>query len=347
MGFFDATLSNIFRKPVGDKAGRGHSEADLQSLVESTVDTVDPAIRVIGGYKKRLLVAVEKALEYVDRMIETIPDPVAVNRSSFSTDPRVNAFFVNVDDLRLVLRRSPELQEFLQDERAQELGECCALLCMRKTERTVLGMALNGDQVRRDVRQVTVSFSDHQIISPGASEEEVREGLKCCMFQGLVGQVLECVSGCKASMEHLAAQRRSLHARLRSLESGQRKSMGEFNPETNTEALELQHRLSESEEQMEQAHCRGPEDSLERLVHALMNPAELIQLQNTSMRISRLGVKLDADGEVSGDANQVEFAEVDMGESNRRVVVLTKLAPKELFMKPEAVGTGAEHSISI
>ena len=346
MGFFDTTLTSIFRNPFSADGRPRRSEADLQLLVESTVDKVDPRIRLIGGYKKRLMAVVEQALDYVESMVEMIPDPVVVNRSSFGTDPRVNAFFVSADDLQSVLSRSSELQDYLLEQQGRDLTECCALLCMRKTERRVLGMDLNGDQVRRDVQQVTVSFSEHQVISPGATEDEVREGLKCCMFQALVSQVLDGVSGCKASVEHLTAQRRSLHARLRSLESGQRKSTGDFNPDTHPEALELQQRLSESQEQIERTQCRGPEDSLERLVKALTNPAELINLHHTSLRLSRLGVKLESEGESGGSSNAVNFAEVDLGEADRRVVVLAKFAPRELFVNP-AMQPDAEQHISV
>jgi len=49
-----------------------------------------------------------------------------------------------------------------------------------------LGMDLVGDQVHRDVPQVTVSFSAHRLLDPAASADETRRQLKRRAFDHLL-----------------------------------------------------------------------------------------------------------------------------------------------------------------
>ena len=57
---------------------------------------------------------------------------------------------------------------------------------MNETEKTILGMELHNDIIRRDVMQTALSFSGHKIMSPASRETGVRTGIKQCIFDGLV-----------------------------------------------------------------------------------------------------------------------------------------------------------------
>jgi len=56
----------------------------------------------------------------------------------------------------------------MEDYAHEDVSQCCALLCMHKMERTVLGVELAGDAIKKDVKQTAVNFTDHRILFPGA-----------------------------------------------------------------------------------------------------------------------------------------------------------------------------------
>ncbi len=319
---FQDFLPSIFKQHKNNGADSKFSEAEIEAATEAAVQGVDAGIRLLSGYQARLRPAVESALSYVNCLVEHIPGVLEVNSRSFSTDPRVNAFFVDVNDLRTVFSRSAELRSFLSNGHSPGLERCCALLCMKKTERSVLGVELQGDQVRRDVKQVTVSFDDHQIISPAASETEVRQGLKTCLFQGLITNALARLTSCHVSVQHMDAERRSLSARVRSLESA-----AETGAEIGQELEQLRARLAGIESTRGQAPCLSPEHSLRQLLEVFGAPEQFVRLNSDRLSLDRLGVKLS---EESG-SEPIELAEVDLGGGNRRVVVLTSFPLEEML----------------
>jgi len=328
IGLFEDFLPSIFRGRLDPDASVGFSEEEIQTAVEAAVLGVDPTIRLVPGYQRKLKDVVASALSYINELVEQIPGVLDINSKSFAEDARVNAFFVNVDDMRRAFSRSSELRDFLADCEHADMPSCSALLCMKMTERQVLGMELNGDQVKRDVPQITVSFSDHQITSPGASEEEVRLGLKKCLFESLVNNALEMLANCRASVQQLDAERRTLFARARSLEhpGGGRGEPADFNPEL--EISEVHRKLSELDQARHQKHCLGPEGTLEQLREVFKQPQCFVRLTTNSLHLTRLGVKLDP---AATNGNRIDIAEVDLGRSNRRVVVLARFPRDELL----------------
>jgi len=327
IGLFEDILPSIFRRRLDTRNGADFAEEEILAAVEGAVVGVDPGIRLVPGYQRKLRDVVASALGYINELVEQIPGVLDINSKSFGSDPRVNALFVSVEDMRKAFSRSSELRDFLSGLGQVDVSSCSALLCMKMTERQVLGMELNGDQVKRDVPQITVSFSDHQIVSPGATEDEVRQGLKKCLFQSLVTNTLELLANCRASVEQLDAERRSLYARARSLERpGDGREMAGF--DQGMDISEVQRKLSELNQARHEKHCLGPTDTLDQLRQVFEQPERFVRLNHNSLNLSRLGVKLDAG---ASNGNRIDVAEVELGKSNRRVVVLARFPRDELL----------------
>lgn len=325
---FEDILPNLFRGRLDGSVCVGCSEEEIQAAVEAAVLGVDPAIRLVSGYQRKLREVVVPALAYVNQLVEQIPGVVDINSKSFSNDPRVNAFFVNAEDMRRAFSRSSELRDFLADCESTEVDSCTALLCMKMTERQVLGMELNGDQVKRDVPQITVSFSDHQISSPGLTEDDVRQGLKKCLFQSLVNNALENLANCRATVQQLDAERRVLYARARSLEHPGLPLGEQGDLDVGLQMSELNRKLSELAQARHEKHCLGPEGTLEQLREVFRQPESFVRLTNSTLNLSRLGVKLDPQASGGG---RVDIAEVTLGSGQRRVVVLARFPREELL----------------
>ena len=231
-----------------------HDESgELAAAVEEVVSGTDARIRSVGSYKTQLRESVHAVLEYVDTLVDGLPAAVAVNQETFFNDPLVNAFFVNPEDLKQIFCNARELQAFFARDANQELAEAYALLFVRKSEKTVLGNALCGDLMLGDVKQTTVSFSDHQILSPCASELMARNSLKAILFRSIVKYVR--VYMIRACYQQL--QENQLHKHLDPVHS-----------------------------------LKNPAIYLQELSRLLSTPMELLKQQASMLRINRMGICL-------------------------------------------------------
>ena len=187
----------------------------LEEAVEGVVDGIEPKIRLVRGYQKKLQPVVATARAYIDALVEQIPGPLFMTPKAFIKDPYVNAFFATPGEVSTVFSASSELREFFARPENADIDIACGLLCMVEEEKSVLGMELAQGAIRRDVRQTSVNFSDHKVLTPGATEADARLGLKNCIFNALVSHALQHIADLKAQRRELQDQRRILYARLR------------------------------------------------------------------------------------------------------------------------------------
>jgi hypothetical protein len=332
-GRFDFFM-NMVKGGIGHRATGQKRQAIKSELIEQVVDNTDTNMRLIIGYKKKLRHAVESSFEYIDALVETIPGPVDVNRHTFSTDPQVNAFFVNVEDLQVKFSRSPELRDFIEQNSVRELNDIFALLCMEKKEKTVYGVELEGDIIRRDVPQVGVSFSDHQLLSPAHTESQVREGLRHCLFDGLVTEAVERLKLSQSKVERLQDQKRRLQIMLRNARA---KRHGSISGEKAipVKSAELQRLLAENERALiaSKTGLGTPEDSLKQVNGVFENPDQYIKVDNVELKINKMGIKLNEKSQES--ANEIHLAQVAFGETPSRVVLLARYPSSEILPKED------------
>ena len=336
MKFFQGSrfsgLTDIFLPHRPEKQLSNSSAAALIETIESVVDGTDSKIRLVRGYRKKLGDIIQSSLEFTDDLVNRIPQPLEVSSSTFVSDPYVNAFFTNVTDLQSVFSHSSEIQDYMADPHADDAG-CCALLCMRRTEKTVTGMELSGDRLNRDVLQVAVNFSDHRIYSPAASETEAREGLRHCLFQGLVTNALERIMKLRLASHQLQSRRRMLHARLRQ----NRQKLKEAPPGTDLdnkiaqaiEATGLE--LGMIERQMINTPLMTPQATLEQVTDVLSKPEEFVRMRNTPLRLDKMCIKISDDS--PAPANKLNLTEVIIGNELPRVVTLARFPRKDLLAK--------------
>jgi hypothetical protein len=324
LGLRDALLRN-----KEEKAHRRSQAAEIVNTVESVVDATDNKIRLVSGYRKQLQNTIQSSLEYAQDLIDQIPEPIEVNRRTFTSDPYVNAFFTNVRDLRSIFSHSSEVQEYMAD--TQDAERCCALLCMNRSERTVMGMELSGDLLKKDVLQVAVSFTDHRIYSPAPSEPEAREGLKNCLFQGLVSNALERIMKLRLASHHLQSKHQMLHSRLRRFRQKAREVLpgtrhtARINQNIEDTSLELRR----IEQKLLHSPLLTPQVLLEQVMDVFSKPQDFIRIREFPLRLNKMGIKIDIDSPQPG--NQLNLTEVIIGEELPRVVTLATFPRQELL----------------
>jgi hypothetical protein len=308
---------------------------DVLTSLESVVDATDSRIRLVGGYRKKLQDVIRTSLAFTDELVASIPGAIEVSRSTFVSDPHVNAFFASVTDLQAIFSHSSEVREFIEGCGNDATPHCYALLCMHKEEKTVMGMELAGDVLHRDVRQVAVNFSDHRIYSPAPSEEATREGLKQCLFGGLVTHALESIVQHKLTAHRLQNERQTLHVRLRHFEH-QLKAAGndaELAARAARAIEQTRQQLAAIETALLNARPATPLESLQQVHAVFSQPDAFVRMRKYSLTLTRMGIRT-GDSEAQS-CNRIELTEVEIADAAPRVVTLAKFPRNELLPRAD------------
>jgi hypothetical protein len=316
------------------KGTRHDRHPEMDKTIERVVDAVDGRIRLVGGYRKKLHQVIRNSVEYTDALIDRFPRAIEVSSRTFVSDPYVNAFFSNTRDVQVIFSRSSEIRDFMEDYAHEDVSQCCALLCMHKMERTVLGVELAGEAIKKDVTQTAVNFTDHRIYSPARTEEETRQGLKNCLFEGLVTNALERVAQLRRSNQRLQHERQMLQARLRHAQYQMGRQAGHVvsEAECRREIDETRLKLERTEGDLRKIHLATPQVSLEQAIEVFSSPENFVRMQQSMLRLNKMGIKISE--ATRQPANSLQLTEVSIGELAPRVVTLAKFPRDEFLSRP-------------
>ena len=211
----------LFQSIFGGREAVGHyPESLIEMAIERTVDGTDPRLRLVPGYRKRLRAPVIHAIDHVVALVDRIPATVTAGLGGYRNDPRLSALFASGEEMLRVFARDRALSEYLCGHAGRGAEPVTALLMARREERHILGMDVVGDQVRRDVAQVTVSFSAHHLLEPQAMDEECRRFLKRRAFDHLLALALARITEAQVERADLTRQRDLLRRQLRNMQRG-------------------------------------------------------------------------------------------------------------------------------
>lgn len=315
-------------KAMPSVAGHGRVGAacpdDLSGAVEQVVDRLYSRLRVVPNYARLLQEPIATTFRYIDEVAESIPGPLQCSRSRFSEDPHAKAFFVSPQHMQEVFSQSDEVRRLFD---ANPLAEdCWGLLCMHRQERTQPGMALVNDKLQRDVMQTSVSFTDHQIVSPGIDEMAARCALKCCMFDGLLSYIQRRATEAKTRTLDLENRLNSLNSRLRRVSR-------EADPENR--GPELAAKIGELEQQLagQELRLSTLSEHLDFVAYVLSRPAEFLDSDRCSLRLNRQAVRLEDDDEAP--AYELELSEFRIASQQPRIGAMVRFPRAELLPQPD------------
>jgi hypothetical protein len=302
-------------------------DAATQERIEHAVATVDPLIKQVGGYERKLLPAVQRAIHYCDDIAARIPGPFEISRAAFAADPMVHALFSSADVIEEMLARSQCVREHVL-ELSMATGQCCALLGMRHREKSGFGAELTGEIVRMDVPQKTLYFSDHTLAEPSRDLPSVRRRLSRLLYDGLLKSFAAHVADVRAEQEGLHRDQAIANACVR---SGN-------NPEIHTRQLEtLREQLRATSDALQ------PERLLDTLAASLANPEPHLRLDPVSISVDRTGVITGMGGD--GEGETLHFAELTTRDQRRWVVILASIERDEARRALERFDTARRYIV--
>ena len=299
-------ILNWLLRPADSSAGQDMER--IEKLVER-VANLHPQLRLARRYQARLAPAIATSLKYVGALVDSVPPAREASAAVWTSDPIIHAFFGAADDVAQVISRSADLRAFF--EQNPDAAAAYAVLGTEMTERHVLGVALEGEVMRRDVPQTTISFSDHQVRMCGRSDADLKEEIVQRLFDQLALEGLERVASDKTRRSVLERERALLKMRVQLLErqgAGIRAVFG-----SNVAAIETDERaqveaeIAENEQQLKSLGLQ--ENALDRELNhvrgVLAEPQRHIYLSSKRLRLNRMNVVVE--GKNGQDAEEVEI----------------------------------------
>lgn len=194
-------------------ASRRPAEADpdLDAALDRAAARVEPRLRQTRGWPRRYRVAIAAALAQARRVAEGIPGPLELSPARYAGDPAVRALFASPEDIRRALCGSQAIRDYVAAGGGREVY---ALLSMRRLEKTVLGVDMSGEALRREVPQTLVWFADHRLTGAAADEAGARRALLWTLFDRFLERLAVGVERLREERERLLHEKDLAMARL-------------------------------------------------------------------------------------------------------------------------------------
>ncbi|MGO4280439.1 hypothetical protein SAMN05216321_105143 [Cupriavidus sp. OV038] len=286
--------------------GQADNRREVAELAER-ITRLSPRLRLLPRYARRLAPSIRIALDHVRAVVAGIPAPREASPETWGTDPYIHACFGTGQDVALAFSRAADLRDYF--DASPGTDEAFAVLGMEMVERRTLGVALEGDVMRSDVLQTTVSFNDHQIRICGDSHAGLYREIEARMLDQLALQGLASAAAGGIGRDERLQEMALLSERLRLLERqgvGMRSMLGgDVSPDP-----EERERLRAQIAQIDAANGdtalpAGQVDALERqmegLQAALTNAGAYLLIERRRMRLSRMNVLQPDDSTAPGD----------------------------------------------
>jgi len=329
----------LFQSIFGGRetAGR-YSEALIDRGIDRTVDGTDPRLRLVPGYRKRLRGPVIHAIDHAVTLVDGFPAPAPAGPEGYRNDVRLAALFASIQDMLEMLSRDRALTDYLPGRDGRGAEQIHAVLLARRAERNILGMDLMGDQVRRDVAQVSVSFSGHHLLEPQASAEECQRLLKRRAFDHLLVLALGQIAETAMQRDDLQRQRDLLQRQQQAMKRG---SLGFDTPEASrTEQAALQTEIDSVAQQLQAlgANADVLKTHLEIVVERLTKAEQQLGKQEVELCLSPMNIRLDPS---DPSARQMVFQELENARGERAILLPVVIATRDLPQREDLV-TAAE-----
>ncbi|MGH9197968.1 MAG: hypothetical protein ACRD1T_19815 [Acidimicrobiia bacterium] len=315
-----------------NKAESPNGPAAIQAVIEQLVEDVDPRIRLIRGYRKKLHPGVEVALKHARDIVARIPGPFALDTENWRKEPLVNVAFARADELPAAVSRSVEVRDFFERGAGKLSSECFALFGMRREERRIFGKELIGDLIHSDVVQTTVSFTDHRLIAPATTMDELRLAIERRAFHHLVEEAIDQVARALERKKGLEEQRAVLRLKLKLMARQRQGLQGllEAEPHTDQKAEDLQKELAEVEARFRklQTTLTNLENYVPHLNKVLGHPEQYLSLQDVRLRLNRMNILVT--GRTEEPVHELSLTEATLRDGRRFVLLLVKCARDQL-----------------
>jgi hypothetical protein len=315
----------LFAGPAADPADEIDA-ALLEQAIDAIVDAVDPRLRLMPRYRKRLAPAAIRSIRFMRSLAPQLPHPIELSRAAWATEPYINAFFATAADVQALLDRSAEPQAFFDDPANIRFDAAYGVLGMRREERNVLASALIDGEMRRDVAQTTVSFAGHTLLGITPDALMTRGRLGEALIKRVAGLALERIVAVRDRASELDTRKSMLATRLRLLElrAGNLQTLaGERDQSAEIATIKRELATLAADHMEVKTNLATLDHSFEQIVAVLGDPERHFGVDTVELRVSHTGYKLDAAS--PEPAADLRLNELWIGSTLRAVIVPVRI----------------------
>lgn len=329
-------LQSIFSAASGP-SGK-NDDATIRAAIERVVDGTDPRLRAVRRYQHKLRGAVECAIDHAVTLIDQLPPAIDASHRSFIASPQLRAAFASPDRLRETLSFSKHTRNYQQQSAGPLPAELYAVLGMERVEKTVLGVELHGDLVRRDVPQTTVSFCNQRLACLTDSEQATRRELIQRAFDSLIEVALDNLTTIRAHRRQLEQRHRELlqqkASALRSARLGLDSLLESTGPNL-ADAGNIERQLWDLEAELGKVRAGSAtlDHLLARIIVTLSKPDKHLRLEPVALTLDHMNIKVSPGSSRPGNA--LSFNEALLGKDRRLTVLLVRFPSSELLAPPD------------
>lgn len=308
-------------------------DLDLPQLVNHVVDAVDPRMRAISKYAKKLSGPVTNTWEYLDYVANNIPAGPVLDKRDYKIDPRLKLLFESECSMQQLFNSISPLIDENENIMQHNRDRAYMLLCMEKHEHEFFGADIAGDIIRREVKQTSVTFSNRKFLSAGYGVESAKRGFKSCAFEGILKKIRCIIQLPQQDYKNLIERKMQLRHQLNAGHDSSPVVMGGFS-NRNDYITSLHPELSGIEKQLTDTRIKieSPEQHLANAVDVLSQPEKYLKVDKQTVILSNMGIKLDRSTSDGGVV--IDFAEVEIEQTLKRIAMIVSVDSGEVFQPP-------------
>jgi hypothetical protein len=327
-------ISRFLRHYLKEKPIRLH-QAEIDTAIEQLFYEINPRLRFFPGYREKLGRPVWHTLKHIHHVIDSIAGPVDAAARQWDSTPLLRAMFANSTDMGKLFERDPALRSCIAATPPADAIHVVIAATMQV--RKVLGMAMRGEMMQRDVPQTQISFTDHRIVAFADSDSGLREKLKAYALEFVAHKVLADIAAQRSECEDLEQGLALLRARMRMKlrqDSGKaclcdriEYSAGELD--------EIRAQITEKETRLSQTAIHQPtlEYFMDQLLLVLNSVEKLLQIHQVSLHLDNMNILLE---KVDAETVQpIELTEILRAGQPARIMLIARVPCAEALVRDD------------
>ena len=313
--------------PVGIRSllnrfvGWFHTSSPDSQHIDYFVNTVEPKLKYVKGYRDRLHEPLRICREHCRSMIAEIPGPIPLKNSPYSEDPLIKAAFTGSDQINELLKHAAKTASQTPLPGSSRV----ALLTMTSTEKTIFGRKKQGNMIIGDTAMRAVNFTDHNLVGVATTLENSKEALEKYSFEIIAEATARELSEIRTKLVDLRQRQEWLRAMSKMFGSEKKAGMGcvfvPFDPEKEAKQKKLEQMLMENKSEIAAASSKSetPENWLTIVENFLSSPEDILNMRLVTLRLDWSNV-LTNDPEEK--ANTLTFSTFTLADEMQREGVL-------------------------
>lgn len=312
-------------------------QAEIDAAIEQLFYEINPRLRFLPAYQEMLSQPVWNTLRHIHHVIDGIAGPFDAAPRQWSLTPALRAVFASSAEMGKLFSRDPALRGCVALAPPGQAASCHVMIAATMQVHKILGVAMRGEIMLRDVPQTQISFTDHRIVAFSDSENGLREKLKAFALEFVAHKVLANIEAARSECEGLEQELALLRARLRMKlrQDGGKACLCDRVEYSANEMAETCDLIREKEALLSQVAIHQPtlDYFMQQLLAVLNSVDKLLQIHGVTLHLDNMNILLE-----TPEANTVppvELTEIQRAGHPARIMMIARVPRDEMLVSDD------------